>query len=53
LPGPVERHRLLLRNPGGIALPVTAEVHGTKLAPAMPHSVVVGIDGSYMPLVTV
>ncbi len=53
LPGPVERHRLLLRNPGEIALPVTAEVQGSKLAPAMLHSVVVGIDGSYTPLVTV
>ena len=53
LPGPVERHRLLLRNPVGAALPTTAEVHGSKRLPAMPQGTVAAVDGSYMPMTAV
>ncbi len=50
LPGPVERHRLLLRNSAGIALPVKANLQAVRLASASPPGALVSPGGSYMRL---
>ncbi len=52
LPGPVERHRLLLRNPAGVSLPSKANVRGSTLV-QMPHDPVTGVDDRYTTLTTV
>lgn len=53
LPGPVEPHRLLLRNRREVVLPVAADVRGSKRMPGVPQGAVDAVDGSYMPLAAV
>ncbi len=53
LPGPVERHRLLLRRPAGGTLPHVAEVRGSTCQPAMPAGAAAGRGDSYRPLAAV
>ena len=53
LSGPIEPHRLLLRNNSALALPVDAEVRGSRSASIVPHAASVARGGGYTRAATV